>query len=101
MDSQILRSDLAKRTEWHEDPVTGEVHIVTRQDVEDVLDRAAATRAGIDERARFGDMAHVASIPLPILFELERVGILSDDKAFRAWLNSPEHRKFRTRNGRV
>lgn len=44
---------------------------------------------------------HIASIPLPIYFDLKRQGIVADRKAFLKWLSDPDNRVFRTRPGRI
>lgn len=44
---------------------------------------------------------HIASIPLPLYFDLKRQGIVADRKAFLKWLDNPDNRVFRTRPGRL
>lgn len=44
---------------------------------------------------------HVARIPLVLIQELERKGILKDKKEFRKWLNDPDNRFFRTSGGKL
>jgi len=44
---------------------------------------------------------HIASIPLPLYFELKRKGIVDDRKAFLKWLSDPDNRFFRTREGKI
>jgi hypothetical protein len=36
-----------------------------------------------------------------IYYDLQRRGILQDEKRLKAWLNDPENRVFRTRPGKV
>ncbi len=48
-----------------------------------------------------GDLHRVASLPLNLYFDLKKRGILDDPKKFRAWLNDPENRFFRVKEGRV
>lgn len=48
----------------------------------------------------------IASIPLTVIDDLNKAGIMRgfhvlDQKKFRAWLNNPDNRFFRTRQGRV
>ncbi len=48
----------------------------------------------------------IASLPLAIVNDLNAKGIMRgfnivDEKALKAWLNSPENRVFRTRGGEV
>jgi hypothetical protein len=56
---------------------------------------------GVDERARYGEMDRVASIPMNLYFELKRNGIADDPVAFKRWLDDPDNRAFRTRPGRL
>lgn len=51
--------------------------------------------------ARWGEWTRVGSIPLTIYYELERKGILQDQKALAKWLNDPDNRAFRTRPGTI
>lgn len=44
---------------------------------------------------------HIASIPLPIYFQLKRQGKVDDRKAFLKWLSDPDNAVFRTRPGRL
>ena len=44
---------------------------------------------------------HIASIPLPLYFELKKKGIVRDRKAFLKWLSDPDNRHFRTKPGRI
>lgn len=76
------------------------VHEV-EQDVTDIVEDNKARFASTDEHARYGEMSRVASIPMAIYMELQRRGILQDQKALRAWLNHPDNRVFRTRPGRI
>lgn len=48
----------------------------------------------------------IASIPLTVIDDLNKAGIMRgfhvlDQKKFRAWLNNPDNRFFRTRQGKV
>jgi len=76
-------------------------------DVEDVIEANKAIAATVDERARFGDVAHVASIPMAVVDQLIQDGVLGpggtllDERRFKRWLNDKDNRAFRTRPGRV
>lgn len=92
----------------HYDAETDQLIVETVQDVEPTIEANKAAFNGTDERARYGDgVQHVATIPLHILEDLMAKGILvpggdgEGNKRFKAWLNSPENRYFRTRPGRV
>jgi hypothetical protein len=83
-------------------------HLETLQDVEDIVESNKASYAATDERARWGDIARVASIPMPLMYDLIRRQIIepadrgyTGGKRFRKWLNDPENRHFKTRPGEV
>lgn len=87
---------------FHWDPVDRKAHIETIHDVEDILEGNKERYNGVDERAGWkGEMHRVASIPMPLFFELKKKGIVDDPKALRQWLNDSDNRLFRTRPGRV
>ena len=91
----------ATRTLWHEYH-DGTIIVETEQDVEAVVEDAKIRHSMHDERSPWkGDLHRVASIPMPILMELERQGIIEDPKRFAAWLNDKDNAAFRTRPGRV
>jgi hypothetical protein len=93
------------------DPLTGTHHYVDYDETEDVFRFQQEVEAEPvtehngalynDAPSRWGDMQKVASIPMPLWWLLKTTGILDDRKALEKWLNDPEHRKFRTRPGRV
>jgi hypothetical protein len=84
---------------WHVKD-NGEFVIETEQRIN--VD-AANTRArnATDKRTKWGEMARVASIPLSVYYDLKRKGIVDDPKAMKKWLNDPDNRAFRTREGTV
>lgn len=86
---------------FHFDPETGTATITSEQTVTDLVETAKARYNSVDERARFGDFAHVAHIPAVIMADLMKRGIPQDEKAMSRWLNDPDNRVFRTRPGRV
>jgi len=75
--------------------------ITTSADVTDIIESNKAQFNDTDERARYGDMSKVASIPMNVYFDLKKRGILNDQKKMKAWLNDSENKYFRTRPGRV
>lgn len=84
----------------------GGLVIRSRQDVTDIIEDNKAHYAMTDERTRWGEMTRVANIPMAVIQDLNRKGILRgfhivDLKKFKAWVNDPENRHFRTRPGRV
>lgn len=91
---------------WHYDTDTDKVTIETRQGATDsynaLLDLNAASRNLTSAKTPYQDgMHHVARIPLVILEDLQRRGITRDQKEMKKWLNDPENRYFRTREGKV
>lgn len=85
---------------WHVKS-DGEFVIETQQQVSDIADANKRSFADTDTKAKYGDMAKVASIPLNVYYELKRQGIVDDPKAMKKWLNDPDNRVFRTRGGTV
>jgi len=85
---------------WHVKS-DGEFVIETQQQVSDIAEANKRSFANTDTKAKYGDMAKVASIPLNVYYELKRQGIVDDPKAMKKWLNDPDNRVFRTRGGTV
>lgn len=89
------------------DPDTEGFTIQTQQDVEPLIERNKALWNEKEKHSRYGELAHIASIPPVILMDLAQKGILTvggkilDDKRYRAFLNDSDNRCFRTRPGRV
>ena len=81
---------------WHVKE-NGEYVIETVQDVTAIAD--ANKRQYNDTPNKYRDVNKVASIPLPIYYELKRKGIVDDPKALAKWLNDAVNRVFRTRAG--
>ena len=81
---------------WHVKE-NGEYVIETVQDVTAIAD--ANKRQYNDTPNKYRDVNKVASIPLPIYYELKRKGIVDDPKALAKWLNDADNRVFRTRAG--
>ena len=86
---------------FHYDDDKDEFTIETRQDVSSLVELNKSKFNQIDEKARWGELSQVASIPLNIYYDLKKKGILDDKKKLRAWLNDPDNRAFRTRPGQV
>lgn len=79
---------------FHLDEHTGDTRIIASQDVSGLLD---SNRAQANEPVKRGaEWRKVATIPLVVLFDLRRRGIIGDQKAFKRWLNDPDNRFFRT-----
>lgn len=83
--------------------------IETVQDVSEIVDANRREYASYDERARWSDEPlgnKVASIPMTVIDDLNKAGIMRgfhvlDQAKFKAWLNNPDNRFFRTRPGRI
>ena len=84
---------------WHVRE-NGEFVIETEQKI-NVDESNSRFRNMTDKRTKWGDMARVASIPLNVYYDLKRRGIADDPKAMKKWLNDPDNRVFRTREGTV
>lgn len=84
---------------FHEE---GDEYIVnSAQDVTDIIETNKSSMAAYDEREKWGDGDRVASIPLGVYMQLQKVGIADDKMAFLKWLDDPENFMFRTRPGRL
>lgn len=89
-----------------QDDGEGGLIIKTEQDIGNFIEANKALYNSTDERAKWKDMTHVASIPLTVFQELNKKGIcrgfaIIDQKAMKAWLNDPQNQYFRVRPGRV
>ena len=77
--------------------------IVTQQNVGPILVENEAQRrdAPKSQYHEKSGLTKVATIPNVVMQELRKQGITSDPDRFKAWLNDPENRMFRTRGGKV
>lgn len=102
MTKQIISDDSATTgivTSFQYDADTDEAIISKEQDVSAIIE---ANKAEFNDAPdRWGEWTKVGSIPLSVYYELERKGILHDQKALAAWLNDPDNRAFRTRPGTI
>ena len=81
----------------------------TSQDVTAILEDNAKKRNQTDRKTKWGSELFdnkIASIPMAVFDDLQKQGItrgfhVIDQKKFRAWLNNPDNRFFRTREGKV
>lgn len=83
------------------DENTDECIIETVTDVSEIIELNKRRYNNQSESTRWGDGQVVASIPMPLLAELQRRGITNDPAKMRAWLNDSDNRHFRTRPGKV
>jgi hypothetical protein len=93
-----------KKSNFHD--VDGGYVIETKQDITGIIESNKAQFNAIDERAKWGEWTKVASLPNVVVDELNKQGIMRgyavvDEKRFRAFLNNPDNRFFRTRPGQV
>lgn len=87
---------------FHYDGVDDTFTIETVQDVEPIIDLNRRLFNDAPETGRFkGDMKQVASIPLPLYYDLKAKGIIDDPARLKAWLNDRDNQLFRTTPGRV
>ena len=83
--------------------------IETRQDITDIIEDNNNQRKYTDKRTRWGDDIFdnkIARIPMTVFDELNKKGIMRgfhviDQKGFRKFLNDPDNKVFRTREGTV
>jgi hypothetical protein len=81
----------------------------TRQDISDIIENNLQQRKLTDRRTRWGDDVFdnkIASIPMTVIDSLNHKGIMRgfhivDQKRFKEFLNDPDNKVFRTREGRV
>ena len=84
---------------FYYDDMTDEATIVAEQDVSSVVE--LNKKSFNETHGKFGEFSKVASLPLVVYNDLQKKGILNDEKAFKRWLNDPDNRFFRTRPGNV
>ncbi len=76
--------------------------VETVQDVSEIIKNNDNQRNETDKHTPYGDgMTKVASIPMSIYAEWLAKGYTRDQKKMKKLLNSPELKRFRTREGRV
>lgn len=82
-----------------------QVILTTKQDVSEIVE---ANKQQVNAATRKVDsvMTHVARIPNTVIDVLNKMGIMrgfmvTDEKRFKAWLNDPDNRVWRTYPGSV
>ncbi|MCM0043415.1 MAG: hypothetical protein NBV65_02160 [Burkholderiaceae bacterium] len=103
--SKLIFDDGIRKQVAHEDGEGGLV-VETIQDVTSIVEANKAEYNATDYGARWGDFTKVASVPMTVIDDLNKKGIMQgfavrDTVAFKRWLNDPENRFFRTRPGVV
>jgi hypothetical protein len=92
------------KTKFH---ATDDQYVFERtQDITDIVEQNKALYNATDERERWGEWTRYAQLPFAVIDDLNKQGIMrgfavADEKKFRAWMNDPENRHFRTRPGKV
>lgn len=104
---KLLSADAAtgKYTVAHHDGDGGLI-LETKQDVSQIVEANKKMFNEVTSLNRWGDLTHVARLPLAVIDDLNKKGIMrgfavTDETAFKAFLNHPDNRFFRTRPGRV
>ena len=101
LDKDNVRQKVAHNTD------DGEIVIATEQDVTNIIEQNKKEYNATN--GRWGDDIldnKIASIPLTVIDDLNKLNIMRgfhviDQKKFKAWLNNPDNRFFRTRQGKV
>jgi hypothetical protein len=101
LDKDNVRQKVAHNTD------DGEIVIATEQDVSSIIEQNKKEYNATN--GRWGDDIldnKIASIPLTVIDDLNKANIMRgfhviDQKKFRAWLNNPDNRFFRTRQGKI
>ena len=79
---------------------TGENYTIVRtEDIEPLLEMNQWARN--QRHGRWGEMTHVASMPMSVWYDLKQKGILEDQTELTRWHNASENQVFRVRPGRV
>jgi len=95
----VTPEDLAWET-FHYDPASDTFTIASKQDVTGLVEQNKAEYNA--EHGRHGEgFTKYASIPGNVYADLQWRGIADDERAFKAWLEDPDNRVFRTRPGRI
>jgi len=104
--AKILEKDDIRNKVAH-DTADGGLVIEVAQDVSEIIEQNKQEYNATN--GRWGNDVFdnkIASIPLTVIDTLNQKGIMRgfhvvDQTAFRKWLNDPDNRFFRTRQGRV
>lgn len=102
---KLFSSDGTRETIAHFDNEGGLI-LETKQDVTGILEGNKQAFNQVTSQNKWGDLTKVARLPLTVVDELNKQKIMRgfavlDETRFRAFLNDPDNRFFRTRPGRV
>ncbi len=103
--SKLIFDDGIRQQVAHSDGDGGLV-VETKQDVTQIIEKNKAEYNSLDYGARWNDFTKVATIPMTVIDQLNKQGIMKgfavvDEARMKRWLNDPENRFFRTRPGMV
>lgn len=104
MRKRLLERDPLTRTEkWFHWDATGDNYVIeSKHDDSPIVELNKAEYAQIDERAPWGDIAKIGSIPAWVLFAyFDKDGWCRDDQAVLKFLADRDNLDFRTRPGRL
>jgi len=104
--AKLLEKDNVRQKVAHNTD-DGEIVIATEQDVSNIIEQNKKEYNATN--GRWGEDVFdnkIASIPLTVVDDLNKLNIMRgfhviDQKKFKAWLNNPDNRFFRTRQGKV
>lgn len=86
---------------FYYDDDTDQVRIEQVQNVDHIIEQNKAQLKDTGKNTKWGEWSKVATIPISIWADLNQKGIVRDPVAFKKWLNDPDNRFFRTREGKV
>ncbi len=95
----------ARTVDYFHDLGDGQYAIETRQDVTGLVEFNKVLQN--ENTGRWGELEMVAQIPLTVLEDLQRKGVidsmwnLKDEPGFRRWLNDRDNLAFRCKLGKV
>ena len=103
MQKRLLDVDhfLGLKEYFYYDDDTGECRIEQVQNTDFIVEQNKQRLAQSSAKDKWGEMTLVATIPMSLWADLNAKGIVKDTKEFKKWLNVPENRFFRTREGKV
>ena len=105
--NKILNVDefAGRHTVAHSDGDGGLI-LETKQDVSHIIEANKLMFNQVKSQDKYGDMTHVARLPLTVIDDLNKKGIMRgfaviNEPEMKLFLNDPDNRFFRTRPGRV
>jgi hypothetical protein len=106
--AKILGTDKIKKRQSVAHNTDGGIVIATEQDITEIIEQNKREYNASSTTWGDGDVFSnkIASIPFTVIDELNKQKIMRgfhvvDSKRFKAWLNNPDNRFFRTKQGTV